>query len=172
MKNLAENKVTPRENIFEKIASAFKKIDIAVPIKVMIRPSGLYSMVDELYEKLSTDLDNSPCIVEEKGKIYGCIYWAYWQDEFDRYSDKEHAQKFSVPITQDMCISASLSLLDIFSKLDIEEIFFFVQFGKEITHFLQYSHFDKLPVHICLFLLILQLETIMNELLLNTRNLK
>ncbi|HET6456931.1 MAG TPA: hypothetical protein VFI02_21235, partial [Armatimonadota bacterium] len=70
-----------------------------------------------------------------------------------------------IPITPDMMVPASLSLLDLVNLFPSNRRFFFVLTGNDVTHTVWYRDLDALPMKLSLFALFMELESVMIRLI-------
>ena len=75
-------------------------------------------------------------------------------------------------MTADQMVAASTSLLDL-PALFLRTYFFFVLTGNEITHVVSFQDMDRLPMKLCLFSLVMELESkLLESLSMDSENLE
>lgn len=152
--------MTERLTPYRLLGESIRLMDIATPLprcgpqedqrKVFnsLQPHNLYEMPF--------------CLICDDSRVYGYVTPETFEfSEPDPGPIVDKAQ----PVTPEMIVEGSLPLnrvLDLWCK---DRQFWFILNGSQLTHFLEYSDVDKLPVKLWLFSLIMELESEMTELL-------
>lgn len=137
------------------IANAIGVIEIATPLRPDFSPKEL--LVAAWEEWMETEgLDpNLECfrLVQDHERVHGYL------DVFKSFESplEGTVAERAMPITPGMIVSASTPLLEM-PPLFEKHYFFFVLFHHAITHFVSFQDMDRLPMKLCLFSLLMDLE--------------
>ena len=139
---------------YQAIANSFKIVDIAEFIMCRVSPNATSEKLFKKAQEKKFDWMYSPCIVEDEDNVYGYLFESYV-----RFKKKVNgtAKDYCDPITQNIIIPSSTPISDVFELLKHNYILFITSENK-ITHYLLETDLDKIPVHLCIFSLILELE--------------
>jgi hypothetical protein len=151
---------------YETVATAFQVVDIADPLRTNVPPH--YSIVDAFVAITEDQIDypnNWFCLVREAERIHGYIPLDFVPGDEMEYdvSEEGSAGEHCTSITPDQVVAASMPLLDLI-PLFRQHYFFFVLTKNDVTHVVSFSDLDRLPVRLCLFSLVMALESSMLDL--------
>ncbi|MGD1042461.1 MAG: hypothetical protein ABR913_05290 [Sedimentisphaerales bacterium] len=136
---------------YEIVANSFRVVEISRPIKVIANPDDSIESVGECAME-SDPVLNDIILVKDNARIYGYI------DYFDvDVSLKENAGEAAYPITPDEIVPSSMPLVEL-PPLFEKHYFYFVLTQNDISHVVSFRDLDELPMKLCLFTLIMELE--------------
>lgn len=140
-------------SIYDLFAKTLTVKDVGRPIIVRVSPEETFENVCEAWD-LNSGMD-LPCIVSDANKTYGVI----WEEDdiFWERPVSGTAVDFAKPIPTENMISDSFPLIDL-PNLFIENTYFFVLTGTQITHIVEFEDFNSLTMKACLFTLFLEVE--------------
>ena len=136
---------------YEIMANSFRVVEISRPIAVIANPDD--SLEDVGVSAMESDpVLNDIILVKDNAHIYGYI------DYFDvDVSLKENAGEAAYPITPDEIVPGSMPLIELLPLFE-KHYFFFVLNRNDISHVVSFRDLDELPMKLCLFTLIMELE--------------
>jgi len=142
------------------LARSIGVTEIADPPTLRVSPE---TSLGAVLEELSTCGESDPwCLVRDEQRVYG---WLVQEDDvFFQGSLDSAAGEEATPIIPEVMLSASTSLLEL-PALFLKHYCYFVLTGNEITHLVSFQDMDRLPMRLCLFSLVMQLESKLLELL-------
>jgi len=151
----------PHSTPYLLVAGSISVVEIATPLTTRVLPT---MKLDGILEELMTKpVDDWFCLVCDEQRVYG--YLTLDDNAFTSPIEGwRTAGESATPITADIMVAASTSLLD-FPALFLKNYFFFILTGNEITHVVSFQDMDKLPMKLCLFSLVMELESKLLELL-------
>lgn len=146
--------MSPSNNsVYDRFAKSLTVKDVARPIIVRVSPEETFENLCEAWDiNAGYEL---PCIVSDANRTYGVI----WEEDdvFWERPGSGTAVDFAKPIPSENLISDSYPLIDL-PNLFIENTYFFVLTGTQITHTVSFEDFNSLPMKACLFSLFIELE--------------
>jgi hypothetical protein len=149
-----------RPSIYDLVANTFNVLEIADPLRLTVSPGEKLQNVWERFMELDAG-DDWFCLVRDDEHIYG--YLARDDEVFDAPLVGTAGEN-ATPIPTNALVPGSMSLLEL-PPLFQRHWFYFVLTRNEITHVVAFPDLDKLPVKLCLFSLVMELESAMLELL-------
>lgn len=153
----------PHSTPYLLVAGSISVVEIATPLTIRVSPrTNLAAVLEELTMSPQNDWF---CLVRDELRLYG--YLAMDDDAFQAPLEGTAGER-ATPITADLMVAASTSLLDL-PALFLKNYFFFILTGNEITHVVSFQDMDRLPMKLCLFSLVMELESKLLELLSTDR---
>jgi len=143
---------------YEIVANSFRVVEISRPIEVIANPNDSLESVGESVME-SDPVLNDIILVKDNTRIYG--YLDYF-DEVD-VSLEEKAGEIAHPIAPDQIVPGSMPLIELLPLFE-KHYFFFVLTRNDISHIVSFRDIDELPMKLCLFTLIMELEAKMLDL--------
>ena len=151
-----------KPSIYDLVANTFKVLEIAAPLRLTVLPGD--ALQDVWVKFIEADSENDWfCLVRDDDRIYG--YLARDDDVFDSPA-YGIARDNATSIQTNALVPGSMSLLEL-PPLFKKHWFYFVLTRNEITHVVSFPDLDKLPVKLCLFSLVMELESAMLDLLVD-----
>lgn len=148
------------------VGNAFTVIDIAEPIRVFIEPEA--SKLEVWEELMSSEYGDWFAIIRDNQRIYGYIALDSEELEGDLEIDTaKNAAESCDPISPDLIVSSTTSLLDLISMFT-DKPFYFVLDRNDISHVVSFNDLDKLPFKISLFSLLIELESSIIDFILSS----
>ncbi len=140
---------------YHTIARAFTVLDLAEPILIETSPSA--RLIDVWEKFAEKGFQSWFCLVRNGRQIVG--YFGLDEDCFTGKVDhRKRAGAYMTPITADLLVPASTPVFDILPLFE-QHFYFFVLNGNDITHVISFIDLDKPPMKVCLFSLLMELET-------------
>ena len=142
------------------IANAINVVEIATPLRSSVPSQEQLETVWKEFMMVDPLVDNLR-LVRDDDHIHGYL------NLFESFESPlaGTAGERAIPITAGLIVSASTPLLDM-PLLFKKHYFFFVLTRNEITHSVSFQDMDKLPMKLCLFSLLMELEARILELLM------
>jgi hypothetical protein len=154
-----DNKMPKRElSHYEIVANSFRVVEISRPIEVIAHPDDSLESVGESAME-SDPVLNDIILVKDNTRIYGYLDFF---DEVD-VSLEENAGEIAHPIAPDQIVPSSMPLIELLPLFE-KHYFFFVLTRNDISHVVSFRDLDELPMKLCLFTLIMELEAKMLNL--------
>jgi hypothetical protein len=147
---------------YEVIANSFSVVEISDPIKAIVYPNESLETVWEyvMEGEIQNPAENPIILVRDENRIYGYLDFF---DDFVSPNEKMLAGEKANPIDPDQLVPSSMPLLDLPSLFQ-EHYFSLVLTQNNISHFVSFQYLDKLPMKLCLFSLLMELEAKMLDL--------
>ena len=139
---------------YEIMANSFRVVEIARPIIIIANPNDSIGDVREgAPDEIDPVLDNI-ILVKNDVRIYG--YLDFMNEDYN-LPFEENAGDTAHPITPDEIVPSSMPLIEL-PPLFAQHNSFFVSTQNYISHFVSFQDLDQLPMKLCLFTLIVELE--------------
>jgi hypothetical protein len=139
---------------YEIVANSFRVVEIARPIKIIAHPDD---SLEDVNNNVSEEIDpmrNNIVLVKDDISIYG--YLDFINEDYDVPREK-NTREIAHPITPDQIVPSSMPLIEL-PPLFAQHDSFFVSTQNDISHFVSFQDLDQLPMKLCLFALMMELE--------------
>lgn len=145
---------------YEIVANSFRVLEIAMPIEVRFDPDGSLENVWEQCMEM-VGVENEFILIKDESRIYGYL------NIFDDFTSplEGNAQEKAHLITPDQIVPGTMPLLELPSLFE-NHYFYFVLTQNDISHVVSFQSLDEIPMKLCIFTLIMELEARMLDLLL------
>jgi hypothetical protein len=151
---------------YQIIANSLSVMEIAEPITESTHPECTI----EDYGDIRTDPFDDPFVlIRDENHIYGYLTTA---EELQFVYKDPSLRKITkvgkgIPITPECIVPESMPLIELPGLFE-KKSFYFVLNNNNITHYVSFSHIDALPMKLCIFSLIIELEANILEVFHNS----